>query len=136
MESSVVPFNSVSQSREIVTKKGKVVGVRHQFSSEPAGQLNERFKLAGLKGNERKKAVQASLNGTKDSRWVQFEASMSILRSKGAIPDQVDLRSKSAAVKFVIPDPTFDDKERDEKVRARLSAMGLSTEEIDAVLVK
>ena len=89
---------------ELITKTGKVAGVRVNFDGElTAAQVRAELKASGVKGRELTKQVNDVISGSKDMRWAKFEVAVSSMRSGGYIPDYVDARSKSAVARFILP---------------------------------
>ena len=90
----------------LYSKKGKELGKRISFCDKPAKEIRERLKKANpaWSANRLTKEVGACPTGKKDARWMLYEASVSTLRSAGGVPDYLDIKTKGATARFVIPE--------------------------------
>lgn len=112
--SSLVVFGSNGRATDIVSARGKVTGQRLTFAgTESAAELRARLRAGGLKGRELDRKVNEVICGKADVRWVEFEASVSAMRSAGMVPDLVEVRKKTGTAKFVRPvDPEVAAREK------------------------
>lgn len=106
------------------------VGDGTMTATEVKGQL----RAEGLKGRELTRRVNEVLTGKKDIAWAKYEASVSILRSNGFIPDYVDARKTGASARFVRPSSVSETVKPDEALEVIAKEKGMTVDELKALL--
>jgi hypothetical protein len=134
--SLALPSN-ITNVTALVTKAGKTVGSRVVFGSDAkASDVKAALAKTGLKGNELKLKVNEVLTGRTPLAWAEHDAMTSAIRSAGFVPDYMDARKSSAAVRFVKPAEVKVKQTEAQKRADALALLGLSEEEVAALLNK
>lgn len=143
---SPVPSTS-NPSSHVLTGDGLALGKtgrRYTFGTLPASALREKIRLAhpNLSGRAVTLRVNEALRDERSQRSVLVAATIAELANRNLLPDTVDLRRKTACIRFVkvteAPKPSVEKakaqaalaEDKLAKVLALLSAKGVSAEEI------
>ena len=119
----------------IVNSNGKTTGVRFVFSGDvKASDLRKQLKEANplLKGKALTQAVDEVLAGKRTKANALGTALVSAMCEEGYQFDVADIRSKTAAVRFVKPSVKVLTPE--EQRAAAMKALGLTPEQVAAAL--
>jgi hypothetical protein len=120
----------------IVSKKGKTVGTRLTFGGQgmSASEVRKELKAAGSKGRELTREVNAVLSGEKDVRWAKFEAAVSLVRSRGDVPDLIDVRKGGATARFIAQQSPVAGVSKADAMEVLAASMGMTVEQFAAIL--
>ena len=129
---------------------GKTIGTRVFCGALSAAQIRQAGKESGLKGAALKRYVNEGLTNSESNRRVALAVATEGLFKAGFTPDVVDVKAKSATIKFTkveaVKPPTVsaavkaaEDKAAElarqlESIKAALMAKGATEEEVNSAL--
>lgn len=103
---SLIKFGSINGTIVKSNKTGKAMYERFCFAGkQSASSLRQQGKDQGLKGKELTAYVNSLLTGdAATAAWIQHEAFVSAVRSKGGVPVNADMKAKSGVSRYAFPD--------------------------------
>ena len=132
----IATINNIS-GNAIISKSGKVVGTKVNFVGEQsASEIKAELKAQGMKGRELTRKVNEVLTGKTPVAWAKHDAHISLLRSAGYVPSNLEARNKSAVARFVKPTSPAEGVTADDAMEVLAKSLGITVEELTARLAK
>lgn len=120
----------------ILSPKGNVTGARYALGAggnTTPSELRDSLKAKGLKGNKLSKTVREVMRGNQSIAWANMQAGVEALRAMEQVPTVMDVREKSAVIRFVsIKEAVAKVKKDSYEIFA--ASIGLTVEELKAKL--
>lgn len=133
MSLAIANSNSIPTCRDIVSKKGRVVGQKFTFGTLTAREIRQAGRGMGLKGSALNEYVNDALHNEAAQRKAAGAVFLSVAESKGMLPDSADLRAGSGVLRLVMPKATKVETAKDKEI-ARLQAELEQLRKVQAVM--